>query len=129
MLQTLARHSDINLTLKRYTHANLHDLGSAVAKMEFPTLEFNPTIVELRATGTDDAPALLSMAGSHQSSVVPIVAPHSAKTCHPLRTPDDFGPKAGPAEKSCPEKQKALQMRGSEGDCQSLTSSGEGGIL
>ena len=53
VMQMLARHSTVELTLTRYTHANLVDLAGAVAKL--PTLEATPAArpEALRATGTD----------------------------------------------------------------------------
>jgi integrase len=50
-MQMLARHSDIRLTLGRYAHASLHDLGSAVnALPALPVAKPQPTA--LRATGS-----------------------------------------------------------------------------
>ncbi len=53
VMQMLARHSTVELTLTRYTHANLVDLAGAVAKL--PALEESAEQVPevLRATGTD----------------------------------------------------------------------------
>jgi integrase len=54
MAQELARHSDIRLTMERYTHASLYDTGAAVAGL--PTLLPNTPRTEantLQATGTD----------------------------------------------------------------------------
>ncbi len=47
----LARHSDINLTLRRYSHTILSDRATAVAAL--PDLG-DPPLVSAR-TGTDDA--------------------------------------------------------------------------
>ena len=60
VMQRLARHSTVELTLGRYTHAGLFDLKSAVGKL--PAL---PTTTEtrqesIRATGTDAADVLPS---------------------------------------------------------------------
>ena len=57
VLQKLARHSTVELTLGRYTHANLHDLASSVDAMpRLPVEPSQPTenaAQILRATGTD----------------------------------------------------------------------------
>ena len=60
VMQRLARHSSVELTIGRYTHANLFDLGAAVDRL--PVLPIGsdspdePTATtSLRATGTDDA--------------------------------------------------------------------------
>ena len=51
--QDLARHSDINLTLSRYTHTLIEDRARAVANL--PDVTPNTGSGSLRATGTDDA--------------------------------------------------------------------------
>ena len=49
-MQELARHSDIRLTLGRYAHASLHDMGAAVDAL--PALPVrNQQQIKLRATG------------------------------------------------------------------------------
>lgn len=57
--QTLARHSDINLTMNTYTHLGLADMVSAIASLPTPPKvdeEGNQKEAqELRATGTDNA--------------------------------------------------------------------------
>jgi len=61
VMQRLARHSTVELTLGRYTHAGLFDMRSAVDKL--PPLPTGPktTIPEvIRATGTDAADVLPS---------------------------------------------------------------------
>ena len=62
VMQRLARHSTVELTIGRYTHASLFDLGAAVANLpKLPTgSEPSSTAAEpvaLRATGTDGAPS------------------------------------------------------------------------
>ena len=54
--QQLARHSDINLTMKRYTHLNLLDVAGAVEQLDDPTRR-QPA--QNQATGTDDRHILL----------------------------------------------------------------------
>ena len=61
-MQKLARHSTVELTIGRYTHANLFDLGQAVDGMQ-PLALGNPDDdqtenVEHRSTGTDDVGTL-----------------------------------------------------------------------
>jgi hypothetical protein len=52
--QELARHSDIRLTMQRYPHKTLHDLGAAVERL--PSLLSAGVIEEgVKATGTDAA--------------------------------------------------------------------------
>jgi integrase len=54
VMQRLARHSTVELTLGRYTHANVFDLAAGVDSL--PPLPINPTKSErqaVRATGTD----------------------------------------------------------------------------
>ena len=59
VMQRLARHSTVGLTLDRYTHAGLFDLQSAVEKLPpLPTVARMPEMV--RATGTTVADVLPS---------------------------------------------------------------------
>ncbi len=50
--QDLARHSDINLTLSRYSHTVMEPRSEAVAKL--PTLDIIADVAQ--KTGTDDVP-------------------------------------------------------------------------
>jgi hypothetical protein len=50
IMQSMARHSTVTLTLDRYTHVALHDLDAAVNSM--PALPVNQDRTTLRATGT-----------------------------------------------------------------------------
>ena len=62
VMQRLARHSTVELTLGRYTHAGLHDLSSAVDGLPALPVPREPAH-ELRATGTqccDTSPVLPS---------------------------------------------------------------------
>ena len=52
--QRLARHSDINLTMSRYTHSSLERQSEAVRQL--PDIASEPA--EMRATGTDGYPVL-----------------------------------------------------------------------
>ncbi|OHB82144.1 MAG: hypothetical protein A2V98_00835 [Planctomycetes bacterium RBG_16_64_12] len=56
--QSLARHSDIRLTMGVYTHIGLHDQTTAIGSLPAPPLPDprKPSeAAEMRATGTDDA--------------------------------------------------------------------------
>ena len=58
--QRLARHSDINLTMSRYSHTLLTDEADALSALpDFPSVfdDSEPQSEALRATGTDDARA------------------------------------------------------------------------
>ena len=55
MAQTLARHSDVRLTLGVYTHVGLHDQTRAVESLPAPpamTKALQGEVVRMRATGT-----------------------------------------------------------------------------
>jgi integrase len=64
-MQMLARHTTVQLTLGRYTHASLHDLDGAVnALPPLPTDAPSTGRDELRATGTDGRVGTLPAAPS-----------------------------------------------------------------
>jgi integrase len=72
--QSLARHSDIRLTMGVYTHIELHDQRAAIESLPAPpthTSDAQQDAAVLRATGTDDANAGAPM--------VPRMVPRSAK--------------------------------------------------
>lgn len=82
MAQTLARHSDVRLTLGVYTHVGLHDQTAAIQSLPVPP-ELNQAInastaSAAKATGTDDprAPAPSQKSGQ---KVVPTMVPSGAK--------------------------------------------------
>ena len=57
MAQTLARHSDVRLTLGTYTHVGVHDQTAAIQSLPTPPGRGVPPeagAAELQATGTDD---------------------------------------------------------------------------
>ena len=73
--QVLARHSDIRLTMDRYTHARLADLGASVARLALPvgpTGEVNPLARLSRADLENLTTGLLALLGV---LVAPRVAP------------------------------------------------------
>ena len=72
--QSLARHSDIRLTMNVYTHISLHDQATAIESLPAPpslSPKAGPEAAELRATGTDDARAV--------AKKVPTVVPRGAE--------------------------------------------------
>ncbi len=76
--QSLARHSDIRLTMGVYTHIGLLDQVAAIESLPAPpgaTVPKEPETAELRATGTDHAQAT----GKMVPSVVPRGANIGAK--------------------------------------------------
>ena len=74
MAQTLARHSDVRLTLGVYTHVALHDQTAAIQALPAPPggERVETEAAELRATGTE------GQKGRH--SVVPTVVPSGAQS-------------------------------------------------
>ncbi len=83
MAQTLARHSDVRLTLGIYTHVGIHDQTAAIASLPSPPTGEHPETetAELRATGTD------GRTDEHQTvpSVVPSGAQNGAQRFAPKR--------------------------------------------
>ena len=72
--QSLARHSDIRLTMGVYTHIELHDQRAAIESLPAPPVRpagSDQHVEELRATGTDD----VEMA----NPVVPTMVPRGAE--------------------------------------------------
>ena len=81
MAQTLARHSDIRLTLGLYTHVGVHDQTAAIQSLPAPPGQsggFPNEAVALAATGTEgpDHPRTPTENGQR---VVPTVVPRGAK--------------------------------------------------
>jgi len=80
-VQDLARHSDINLTMSRYTHTVLADRAKAVEAL--PDIQGKPGNQRMRATGTND-PGRGPEAKSLPSSI-----PAQGTSCGmPLTSPD-----------------------------------------
>ena len=78
MAQELARHSDINLTMKAYTHVGLYDLNKAVSSL--PTMTMPQ---ETAATGTDDGVGRSSLALRHGIPCPPVSTDdHAAASCN-----------------------------------------------
>jgi len=84
--QSLARHSDIRLTMGVYTHIGLHDQTTAIESLPAPP-SLDPRkpseAAELRATGTDDA-----QPGARK---VPTVVPRGAKNGAGRLAPNTYG--------------------------------------
>lgn len=87
LAQRLARHSDINLTLSRYSHTVLADEAKALTALpQFPTLFGHPrteTSAKLRATGTDSGvPRLPNVlqAGLQERGSFPCISMHRDDT-------------------------------------------------
>ncbi len=87
LAQRLARHSDINLTLSRYSHTVLADEAKALTALpQFPSLFGHPktnTVETLRATGTDDsAPRLgnVLQSGLQERGSFPCISMHRDDT-------------------------------------------------
>ena len=104
--QDLARHSDINLTLSRYTHTVVEDRAEAVEAL--PDLTPTDEAESLRQTGTDAVPVLASCLASQE--------PFQAVSCDELR--GEKGDEAGGGNAASPLKTggNAAIVRGS-GQC------------
>jgi integrase len=90
VMQKLARHSTVELTLGRYTHVNLHDLNAAVEAL--PPLQQPADIqdapVSLKATGTTDAGASSPVDSAVDGGVLPSGLPaRAASDCISVRFP------------------------------------------
>ena len=99
-MQRLARHSTVELTLGRYTHANIFDLTAAVKNL--PKLTTSgapiPEVATLQATGTTGAVTRMdqnSMSGSCTEHALEMAAGLAAGPidtgCNPLTTADVTG--------------------------------------
>jgi hypothetical protein len=90
VMQKLARHSTVELTLGRYTHVNLHDLNAAVEAL--PPLQQPADIqgepVSLKATGTTDAGASIPLDSEVDGGVLPSGLPsRTASDCISVHFP------------------------------------------
>jgi hypothetical protein len=85
MAQTLARHSDVRLTLGVYTHIGLHDQTTAIQSLPSPpaaNVGLQDEAVALRATGTNGsvAPAFdRTNPSKTEQSEVPVLVPSGAE--------------------------------------------------
>jgi hypothetical protein len=129
VMQRLARHSTVELTLGRYTHPNVHELAAAVDKLPALPTGPQPEAVVLRATGTDDKPASKRMSSRDDDDSGPrvvagLVAGPIDNRCDPMTMIKRTNRETG----GSPKMQNPLQMQGIESDCESLIG-GEAGIL
>ncbi len=70
LAQTLARHSDINLTMNTYTTLEIHDQSAAVEGLPaIPEIARKQPAAQLKATGTDDT------TGGGSKALVPALVP------------------------------------------------------
>ena len=106
--QQLARHSDINLTMNRYTHLSLADVAGDLDKLPaLPAAGGASDAGDLKATATDDA----------QKMVAGLVAGSSDIHCKSVRTIE-----SGPTKKTdLLQISRTLQNKSIESDCELLT--------
>ena len=104
MAQELARHSDINLTMKTYTHVGLYDLNKAVSSLPAMTMS-----KKTAATGTDD--------GSGQSSL----ALHHGIPCPPMSTDDHAADSCDDIQPPKPAVENPLKKQVFDRECPSLS--------
>jgi hypothetical protein len=111
--QVLARHSDVRLTLQRYTHKTLRDLGTAVEG--FPSILPKSDHTETaRSTGTDG-----QVAPGRGVSLPPAYRRREV-SCDSMRAPEKGdGPEDDPSGTS-----KTLKFQAAESDCESMRPSG-----
>jgi integrase/recombinase XerD len=97
MAQTLARHSDVRLTLGVYTHVGLHDQTAAIGLLPAPPVsDANPdsTAGALLMTGTDGPKGLARRKKKNSLREVPSVVPSGAQ--NGARQPAREGPQIAP---------------------------------
>ena len=123
--QELARHSDIKLTMARYTHLELRDLSSALEGLpKLPTVE----VEAVRATGTEDAkpsptrkPTYLERKGlvplQNASMVVSLVALNSGKPRQPKGTVVQCADRRPGLGESEDNQRKAIRENALGADC------------
>ncbi len=90
VMQRLARHSTVELTIGRYTHAGLFDLSAAVNKLPaLPMVDQTPLdeLQPLHATGTNDQDSLPPI--RHSVLVARMVARADEKTGFRVMTADE----------------------------------------
>ena len=90
-MQRLARHTDIRLTIGRYTHASLLDLAGAVNRMPpLPTNSGKPTseVQDRRMTGTDGRPTQVDNPRSRRARVDKELAIYIDSDRQPVTTTD-----------------------------------------
>jgi hypothetical protein len=110
LAQELARHSDIRLTMKVYTHTRLHDLAGAVEGLPSLLPASGPGRQALAATGTEGGadPTRPSLAS-------PLVSTADAG-CLPLRTAESGQGPDGPEE----GERNPFGVQAVESNCESV---------
>jgi len=121
-MQRLARHTSVELTLGRYTHANLYDLAGAVNGM--PPLPIDKdesnddqaAAVPLRATGTDSV-----QPQAPENVVAGMVADFSDNHCIPMTLIDKTRLRDGHRKNVAAEETQSRVTSFSDSDCTRLT--------
>jgi integrase len=91
-MQKLARHTTVELTIGRYTHADLTDLAFAVNGMTplpVGTEQVKEQHEPPRPVAADNGPSLYTIE-SRRPSTGPLLARAIDASCHPLMPADDF---------------------------------------
>ncbi len=109
--QQLARHSDINLTMSRYTHVHLADLSSAVDTL--PALRPTESRMELQ-TGTDGIGKCEHGLAAQKAALAGDIS------CDSVRLPESRDPRERPSSRQTTKHAETPVLQGSESDCDSL---------
>jgi integrase len=109
--QELARHSDIRLTMQRYTHKTLHDLAGAVELLP-PLISDGPgtDATALKATGTE------GKSPTTRVSSLPSAYRKTDSRCDAARAAEKGD---GPGD-GCPGPSQVLRMPTVESDCEAV---------
>ncbi len=108
-MQQLARHSTVELTIGRYTHTNIHDLGSAVQQL-------SPLPIP-RCTGKNAQPKH----DTDHGLVALMVAGLSGNHSEPLTTAEDRPPTNEPVEPENTDSRNPCQRKTLDKDCGCLS--------
>ena len=128
VMQRLARHSDVNLTLGRYTHADLDDLASAVDRLPALSVEGEADSPGVRPKATVDEDAVDRLPDRDASVVVAgMVAVSNGNHRDLMRSHATTEAGKSVSEGSSAASLKPCDLQGLESDCDHMTS-GEGGI-
>ena len=87
--QTLARHSDIKLTMNVYSHAHIHDLAAAVDGLPIIPGGNAPKIASMKATGTDGKTIPANLNTKNNLERLPFPCSSSEATCGNMTNHDD----------------------------------------
>ena len=108
-MQKLARHSTVELTIGRYTHTNINDLGSAVQQMT-PLPLTNCTGETTQPNGS-----------TGQDLVALMVAGFPDNHCESVRTAEDRPPTNKPVEPENTDSRNPCQRKTLDKDCGCLS--------